>query len=197
MRLQAPQPVRDHRLHVIYQGTIEITATRALRETSDSLTAAGTGAAWRPRPPRVGSALPQLDLVKKQVSVSPRGEVTGVYVDANNVVHGFVRDSWGRTTTLDAPGAGTGDSQGTYVENGNPAGAIAGSYVDANYVMHGFERSPDGTFITFDAPGHPTGAWQGANVFGLNQQGLIIGSYTDDNNVTHGFLAVPRLGWQW
>jgi len=44
-------------------------------------------------------------------------------------------------TTFDAPGAGAGFFQGTFVNSMNPAGTIAGFYTDANYVVHGFLRS--------------------------------------------------------
>ena len=52
--------------------------------------------------------------------------------------HGNLRAPDGSFTTFDAPGAGTGPGQGTYVDGIDPAGTIAGSYVDASGASHGF-----------------------------------------------------------
>jgi len=68
--------------------------------------------------------------------------VTGEYVDASDVNHGFVRTKHGALTAFDAPGAGTGPGQGTIPLSNNPADAITGYYIDANDVSHGFLRTP-------------------------------------------------------
>ena len=75
------------------------------------------------------------------------GAIAGIYTDANNVYHGFLRSPDGQFTTFDAPGAGTGSYQGTgcpsdCVVSLNDWGAITGLYTDANYVYHGFLRTP-------------------------------------------------------
>ena len=41
------------------------------------------------------------------------GVIPGPYVDADNVLHGYVRSPDGPIITFDAPGAGTGPGQGT------------------------------------------------------------------------------------
>jgi hypothetical protein len=74
--------------------------------------------------------------------INPKGTITGDYVDARNVVHGFVRAPDGTITTFDAPGAGTGAGQGTTANSNNPEGAITGYYIDASNVIHGFVRNP-------------------------------------------------------
>ena len=71
-------------------------------------------------------------------AISAAGTILGNYIDASNVVHGFVRDKHGAITSFDAPGAGTGPGQGTFPVSFNPAGAIVGSSVDASGVSHGF-----------------------------------------------------------
>jgi hypothetical protein len=58
------------------------------------------------------------------------------------VAHGFVRDRDGAITTFDAPCAGTGSGQGTFIGDINPEGAITGNSVDNNNVNHGYLRSP-------------------------------------------------------
>ena len=47
------------------------------------------------------------------LAINPGGVITGDYVDASNVFHGFVRASDSTFTTFDVPGAGTGFGQGT------------------------------------------------------------------------------------
>jgi hypothetical protein len=113
----------------------------------------------------VSSAWPQSDAPKKEptiitfdppgsvftlsLAINPAGAITGFYVDASNMVHGFLRAPDGTITTVDAPGA----DQGTVALSVNPAGVIAGNYHDGSNVLHGFLRDRHGTFTTFDAPG--------------------------------------------
>ena len=68
------------------------------------------------------------------------GAITGYYLDAIFLNHGFLRDPDGRFTTIDVPGAGTGAYQGTIPAGINPSGAITGFWVGANNVWHGFLR---------------------------------------------------------
>ena len=123
-------------------------------------------------------------------NINPQGTITGNYIDASNVSHGFVRAPDGTLTTFDAPGAGsTTDSfQGTYPSSINQAGAICGAYIDDSNVFHSFVRAPDGTLTTFDAPGAGTGAFQGTVAFANNPAGAITGYYLDESNVNHGFV---------
>jgi hypothetical protein len=81
-------------------------------------------------------------------AINPAGAITGDYVDANYVFHGFLRAPNGTLTTFDPPG-----SASTVASAINPAGAITGDYIDANYVGHGFLRAPNGTLTTFNFPG--------------------------------------------
>ena len=71
-------------------------------------------------------------------NINPAGAITGPYVDASNVGHGFLRDKNGAITTFDAPGAGTGPFQGTVPFCNNPPAGITGYYIDASNVGHGF-----------------------------------------------------------
>jgi len=56
-------------------------------------------------------------------SINLRGEVTGYFQDANDVVHGFVRNPGGRLTEFDAPGASTRFDRGTVPLSINRSGA--------------------------------------------------------------------------
>jgi hypothetical protein len=77
-------------------------------------------------------------------NINPKGVITGQYVDASGVNHGFLRAKHGTITNFDAPGAGTGTGQGTIAFSNNPADAITGYYIDAGGVYHGFLRIPCG-----------------------------------------------------
>jgi hypothetical protein len=123
--------------------------------------------------------------------INPAGAITGWYIDASNVYHGFLRAPTGSITTFDVPGAGTGSGQGTLGQSINPAGVISGYSVDSANVYHGFLRARNGTISTFDAPGAGTGAFQGTFPSTINPAGVIVGDYYDAGNVDHGFLRAP------
>ena len=119
-------------------------------------------------------------------SISPAGAITGFYLDANSLGHGFLRASNGTFTTFDIPGA----VNGIFPSSISPAGAITGYSVDVNLVGHGFLRATNGTLSPFDAPGAGTTPdfFQGTFAVGINPGGTIAGMYTDANNGAHGFL---------
>jgi probable HAF family extracellular repeat protein len=120
------------------------------------------------------------------VGINARGQIVGLYTDANNVNHGFLL-SGGQYTTLDDPHAGAGASQGTFAEGINDRGQIVGGYIDADNVNHGFLHS-GGQYTTLDDPSAGAGAFQGTFAEGINDRGQIVGGYTDASNVNHGFL---------
>jgi uncharacterized membrane protein len=116
--------------------------------------------------------------------IDPAGAITGTYLDASNVYHGFLRARNGTFTTFDVPGA----VNGTNGQAINPNGAIMGYHFEASGGAHGFLRDRDGTFTTFDAPG----AVFGTVPLGFNPEGTITGYYTDAlgffGPIDHGFL---------
>jgi hypothetical protein len=115
--------------------------------------------------------------------INPAGAITGFYVDASSVQHGFVRAPSGTIIEFDPTG-----SIFTNPNAINEPGAITGFYVDASGVGHGFLRAPDGTIITFDAPGAGTGGGQGTFGVSLTPNGEIEGVYVDASGVLHGFV---------
>ena len=118
------------------------------------------------------------------MGINPAGAITGFYVDASSVQHGFVRDPNGLITEFDPTG-----SIFTNPNAIDQTGAITGFYFDANFVGHGFLRTPDGTITSFDAPGADmTGDGNGTFGVGLKPNGEIEGVYVDVNGVLHGFL---------
>jgi hypothetical protein len=132
------------------------------------------------------------------LGITPEGAIAGAYVDANNVVHGFIRAPSGAFTTFDAPGAGTGPGAPVCIETEscpgtipwgiNPAGEIAGQYIDEHNVAHGFVRFTNGTITTFDVPAAGTGPGQGSYGEGISPAGEILCTYSDASSVWHGCI---------
>jgi hypothetical protein len=56
--------------------------------------------------PGAGTALYQGTV---PMGLTPTGAITGYYIDASNVSHGFLRTSRGAFIAFDAPGAGAGE----------------------------------------------------------------------------------------
>ncbi len=121
-------------------------------------------------------------------SLSPSGQATGGYYDANGNQHGFVRDHHGAIATFDAPGA----VNGTIPLSINAAGEVTGYFFDAGFFGHGFLRDAHGTVTAFDAPGAGTVAnacFLGLTYpQGINAGGKIAGFYYDPQCNVHGFL---------
>ena len=130
-------------------------------------------------------------------AIDTAGDVTGVYIDANNAYHGFLRTADGTITEFDAPSASSAPNRGTSPMAMNDAGEIVGFYttgdLSTNSVYHGFVRAANGTFSTIDAPGagsgeSPIGRKQGTSPAAINASGEIAGTYVDSNNNRHGFV---------
>jgi hypothetical protein len=131
------------------------------------------------------------------------GLSAGNYMDntANLVEHGLIRHANGTFTTFEAPGAGTGQHQGTGCPGCfaglNDFGVTAGIYTDSNTVYHGFVRTREGNFRSFDAPDAGTGSFQGTGCasdcpVSLNNRGALTGVYIDAKNVYHVYLRSPE-----
>jgi hypothetical protein len=124
------------------------------------------------------------------VSMDDSGVIAGYVIDANSVMHGYLRAPDGTMTMIDVPGAGKESGQGTLVGTIS-AGAVAGYHVDANNVMHGFVRAANGKITTFDAPDAGKGAGQGTTTYWaqcVNPAGTMVGSYMDANGAAHGYV---------
>ena len=122
------------------------------------------------------------------VGVTPSGEVEGVFVDPQGLLHGFVRSKKGVYTTFDAPGAGTGPGQGTLPESNNTSGGIAGNLTDGGGLNHGFLLNKQGEFTVFDVPGVGSGPGQGTIPLDNNNAEAMTGQAIDSSGLTHGFL---------
>ena len=115
--------------------------------------------------------------------INPAGAITGFYVDASSVQHGFVRASGGKITEFDPPG-----SIFTNPNAIDATGDITGFYFDANFVGHAFLRGTNGTFTQIDAPGADnSGDGNGTFGVGLTPNGDVEGVFVDPSGVLHGF----------
>jgi prophage DNA circulation protein len=85
-------------------------------------------------------------------SINDAGLISGYYLDAHNVFHGFVRAADAIITTFDAKGAATGFKMGTLASSINSAGVITGTFMTPDSVTHGFVRTADGVITGFDGP---------------------------------------------
>ena len=119
-------------------------------------------------------------------SVNLQGGIAGIYVDANNEYHGFVRRPDGEIQTFDPSG-----SVFTYVCEEtclNAAGVSTGFWEDANGNYHGFIREPDGAITVVDVPG--------ANGFSgcasINWEGATTGYFLGSDGVYHGYVRSPE-----
>jgi hypothetical protein len=126
-------------------------------------------------------------------SINFAGDITGVYLTAPNVAHGFVRPAaTGTIATFDAPNAGTSLNQGTFPSRIGGTGHITGMYADLGNAYHGFLRAPDGAITEFDVTGAPTNTLhRGTVALSINAALQITGFYVDANAVRHGFLRAP------
>jgi len=90
--------------------------------------------------PSAGSGSGQGTLPSGFLGINSEAAITGNYLDANNVSHGFLRSKRGAITTFDASGVGTFPLGALCI---NREGAITGYYIDASNVGHGFLRTGD------------------------------------------------------
>lgn len=75
--------------------------------------------------------------------------------------------------SFDAPGAGTGQGQGTSPTAINANGVIIGYYADSNNDQHAFLRAADGTFTNIDVPGALA-----TDPIAISSGGLVVGIYS-------------------
>ena len=126
-------------------------------------------------------------------SVNDSGTITGYFIDAKNVRHGFLRERSGAFLTFDVPGSG-----GTFPESVNNSGEITGSYSDPPIItdnqrvhsyrsgaVHGFLRDATGNLTSFDVPSAAHAFGDGTHPQSVNDDGIVVGTY---NNTQVGFI---------
>ena len=124
-------------------------------------------------------------------AINNSGMVAGYHVDSsdsNSVRHAFYRDSLGNFTSFDAPGAGTGEAQGTYAMGINAAGDITGYFLDSNSIAHGYVRNQSGSFLVFDDSNAGIQSGQGTFACCINRMGQVAGDFLSTQGKLRGFF---------
>jgi uncharacterized membrane protein len=132
--------------------------------------------------------------------INDRGEIVGVYVDADippgapappSSVHGFIRDRHGDTETFEVP-----FFQLHNASDINNRGQIVGYYDDAGRAGGGgFLRDRGGAITDIRYPGAPY-----TNVHSINDRGQIVGAYLEPGAAPNPDGTVPRgavHGFMW
>ena len=110
-------------------------------------------------------------------SISPDGQIVGLYVSSDGLQHGFLLAK-GKFQSIDFPG-----STQTAARWINPRGQIVGEYTDTGRRQHGYLLS-GGRFTSFDYPGA-----ESTVAFGIGATGDIVGPWVPLGPFTlHGFL---------
>lgn len=157
------------------------------------LPVACTQPAWSAEAPATSSSIVSFDAPDAvaamyrgtiALAIDNAGDVAGVYSDANNVVHSFVRSEAGVITEFDGPEVNSTPGQATVPIGFDAAGDLAGTYVDSNGQTHGFMRTAAGVITSIDASASPVDT---IPTF-IDSAGDVAGVYVDSNQVTHGFL---------
>jgi hypothetical protein len=85
-------------------------------------------------PPGVGP------LGSQAVSINNAGTVAGNFTDANSIPHGYLFNTDGTFTIIDAPDALQAPASGTTITRINDSGVVIGYFLDAQNAPHGFVR---------------------------------------------------------
>lgn len=113
-------------------------------------------------------------------AMNDKGQVTGIYYDKSQGLHGFIWQLHGPVVTFDVPNA-----QATFPVGISATGVVTGRYYAAR-VPQGFVRAADGTITTFRAPdGHET--YPAA----ANRDGWSVGLNGSEHTPFQIFLRSP------
>jgi probable HAF family extracellular repeat protein len=119
---------------------------------------------------------PPNSVASRARGVNARGDVVGVYDDANGVGHGYLlRD--GVFTDVVSPG-GVAVAPRMINARGDIVGSVFGDSGD-----HGFLLTAEGLYTEIDYPGAA-----GTQAFGVNNAGDITGRYFDEAGHENGFI---------
>ena len=124
-------------------------------------------------------------------SVNDEGTISGYFIDAKDVRHGFLRDKLGTFLVFDAPGGGD-----TVPESINDSGEVAGTYDDpptivnnihfrsySSGAVHGFLRDANGKVTLCDLPPGDNAPWEGPHPQTVSDDGAVVGWYGRNRDV--------------
>jgi hypothetical protein len=123
-------------------------------------------------------------LVTSPSGVNAAGTIVGLYWDAANVGHGFLRHPDGTYTRIDYPGATFTNATAI-----NARGVIVGRWTDSAGINHGYVLTPQGTFTQIDPPAPCVLSPKATVIHGLNDVGDLAGRCFD--------ASAKELGWVW
>ena len=123
-------------------------------------------------------------LLTRPFGVNASGHIVGLYRDAQNASHGFLRSPDNSYVAIDYPGAIFTNATGI-----NARGAIVGRWTDAGGINHGYVRTHQGHFVQIDPPAPCVLTTQQTVIHGINDIGDLVGRCFD--------AAGKELGWLW
>lgn len=109
-------------------------------------------------------------------AINNHDAVVGVYFDASNNEHGFLRSASGAISQIEFPGAVQTEADGI-----NDAGEITGTYVNTHGLTYGFTYVK-GKYASTDF----------AATWGLNNAGGYDGNYWGVDGVNAAYVALPQ-----
>jgi len=127
-------------------------------------------------------------------AINAQGWIAGVYLDASNARHGFVRSPHGTITTFGELGSIAG------VRQILPDREVIGYYLEpGGVVFHGFTQAHNGAFSAFDEPdvsldtrGVYYKFYTGTLATAASSTGYVVGYYGAAGRVMHGFMRTPE-----
>jgi probable HAF family extracellular repeat protein len=108
--------------------------------------------------------------------------------DADNGIHGYVRNKPGDFENIDFPQAGAPCTAVRWInERGDIVGVYANSLTECySFQLHGFLLA-NGKYTAIDFPGAVY-----TSLLAINDDGEMVGQFTDQKGNTHGFKAAPK-----
>ena len=108
--------------------------------------------------------------------------------DADNGIHGYVRNKPGDFENIDFPHAGAPCTAVRWInERGDIVGVYANSLSECySFQLHGFLLA-NGKYTAIDFPGAVY-----TSLLAINDDGEMVGQFTDQKGNTHGFKAAPK-----
>jgi len=127
-------------------------------------------------------------------AINAQGWIGGIYFDASNARHGFLRSPRGTITTFGDLGSIAG------VLQVRPNRGVIGYYLQpGGVVFHGFVQTPSGAFSAFDEPqvsldtyGIYYKLFTGTLPTAASSSGYVVGYFGAAGNAIRGFMRTPE-----
>ena len=110
------------------------------------------------------------------------GALTGNFIDASGVRHGFSGD-----LIIEVP-----EASATFADFVNSLGGMVGSYIDTAGIYHPYMRSPEGRFISLEFP--RAASFEYFFVHGINDAGVLVGRTKRVGDVPRTYVGSLQYG---